>query len=63
MCTKGGRERRGKKQEINSSEANIIPNSQYNINFGWWLVFILFCLDEQIYCKRNIWVVTASSAS
>ena len=60
---KCGRERRRKKQEINSSEANIIPNSQYNINFGWWLAFISFCLDEQIYCKRNIWVVTASSAS
>ena len=52
-----------KKQEINSSEANTIPNSQYNINFGWWLAFILFCLDEQIYYKKHIWVVTASSAS
>ena len=59
--------KKGKKQEINSSEANTIPNSQYNINFGWWLAFILFCLDEQIYYKKkqkkNIWVVTASSAS
>ena len=65
MCTKGGKERRGKKQEINSSEANTIPNSQYNINFGWWLTFISFCLDEQIYYKKqnNIWVMTASSAS
>ena len=63
MCTKVEEKEGGKKQEINSSEANIIPNSQYNINFGWWLTFISFCLDEQIYCKRNIWVVTASSAS
>ena len=56
--------KKGKKQEIiNSSEANTIPNSQYNINFGWWLAFILFCLDEQTYCRKNIWVVTASSAS
>ena len=62
MCTKV-EEKEGKKQEINSSEANIIPSSQYNINSGWWLAFISFCLDEQIYCKRNIWVVTASSAS
>ena len=38
-------------EEINSSEANTVPNSQYNINFGWWLAFILFCLDEQI-CKK-----------
>ena len=37
----------GEKEEINSSEANTIPNSQNNINFGWWLAFILFCLDEQ----------------
>ena len=44
MCTKGGRERGGEKQEINSSEANTVPNSQYNINFGWWLDFILFYL-------------------
>ena len=50
MSTKGGRE---KKQEINSSEANTIPNSQYNINFGWWLAFILFCLDKQIYYKNK----------
>ena len=56
-------EKEGKKQEINSSEANTIPNSQYNMNFGWWLAFILFCLDEQIHYKRNILVVTASSAS
>ena len=42
-----------KKQEINSSEANTVPNSQYNINFGWWLAFILFCLDEQIYYKNK----------
>ena len=63
MCTKVEEKEGGKKQEINSSEANIIQNSQYNINFGWWLAFISFCLDEQIYCKRNIWVVTASSAS
>ena len=64
MCTKVEEKEGGeKKQEINSSEANIIPNSQCNINFGWWLAFISFCLDEQIYCKRNIWVVTASSAS
>ena len=28
MCTKSGRERRGKKREINSSEANTVPNSQ-----------------------------------
>ena len=56
----------GKKQEINSSEANTIPNSQYNIDFGWWLAFILFCLDEQIYYikkKKKKRVVTASSAS
>ena len=46
--------RKGKKQEINSSEANTIPNSQYNINFGWWLAFILFCLDEQIHNEKNI---------
>ena len=52
MCTKGGRERRGTKKEINSSEANTIPNSQYNINFGWWLAFILFYLDELIYYKK-----------
>ena len=32
----------GGKEEINSSEANTIPNSQYTINFGWWLAFILF---------------------
>ena len=51
------------KQEINSSEANTILNCQYNINFGWWLAFILFCLDEQIYYKKKTWVVTASSAS
>ena len=44
----------GGKEEINSSEANTIPNSQYNINFGWWLAFILFCLDEQIYCKKHV---------
>ncbi|MCB4762206.1 MAG: hypothetical protein LGB06_08140 [Sulfurovum sp.] len=44
----------GEKEEINSSEANTIPNSQYTINFGWWLAFILFCLDEQIYCKKHI---------
>ena len=58
-------EKEGEKQEINSSEANTIPNSQYNINFGCWLAFILFCLDEQIYYKNNnnIWVVTSSSAS
>ena len=62
-CAQKWKRKKGKKQEINSSEANIIPNSQYNINFGWWLAFISFCLDEQIYCKRNIWVVTASSAS
>ena len=37
-----------KKTRKKSSEANTIPNSQYNINFGWWLAFILFCLDEQI---------------
>ena len=43
----------GKKQEINSSEANTIPNSQCNINFGWWLAFISFCLDEQICYKIN----------
>ena len=65
MSTKCGRERRGEKQEINSSEVNTAPNSQYNINFGRWLAFILFCLDEQICYKNsnNIWVVTASSAS
>ena len=62
-CAQKWKRKKGKKQEINSSEANIIPNSQYNINFGWWLAFISFCLDELIYCKRNIWVVTASSAS
>ena len=62
-CAQKWKRKKGKKQEINSSEANRIPNSQYNINFGWWLAFISFCLDEQIYCKRNIWVVTASSAS
>ena len=62
-CAQKWKRKKGKKQEINSSEANIIPNSQYNINFGWWLAFISFCLDEQIYCKRNIWVVTASSAN
>jgi len=57
-------EKGGKKQELNSSEANTIPNSQYNFNFGWWLALILFCLDEQIYYKKqHIWVVTASSAS
>ena len=55
--------KKGKKQEINSLEANTIPSSQYNIDFGWWLAFILFCLDEQIHYKRNIWVVTASSTS
>ena len=54
MCTKVEEKDGEKKQEINSSEANIIPNSQYNINFGWWLAFISFCLDEQIYCKRNM---------
>ena len=55
MCTKGGRERGGGgEQEINSSEANTIPNSQYNINFGWWLAFTLFCLAEQIYYKKNM---------
>ena len=53
MCTKGRREKMGLKEEMNSSEANTIPNSQYTINFGWWLAFI-FCLDEQIYCKKNI---------
>ena len=47
MCTKVEEKEGEKKQEINSSEANIIPNSQYNINFGWWLAFISFCLDEQ----------------
>ena len=57
------RKKKGGKEEINSSEANTIPNSQYNINFGWWLSFILFCLDEQVYCKKTYWVVTASSAS
>ena len=41
------RKKMGEKEEINSSEANTIPNSQNNINFGWWLAFILFCLDEQ----------------
>ena len=61
MCTKVGRERKkGKKQEIISSEANTVPNSQYNINFGWWLAFILFCLDEQIYFKKKLRVMTAS---
>ena len=46
--------KKGKKQEINSSEANTVPNSQYNINFGWWLAFILFYLDELIYyIKKN----------
>ena len=48
-CAQKVDEKEGEKQEINSSEANTIPNSQYNINFGWWLAFILFCLDEQIY--------------
>ena len=48
------RKKMGEKEEINSSEANTIPNSQYNINFGWWLTFILFCLDEQIYYKKHI---------
>ena len=63
-CAQKVEKNKGKKQEINSSEAKTIPNSQYNINFGWWLAFILFCLDEQIgYYKRNIWVMTASSAS
>ena len=62
-CAQKVEEKEGRKQEINSSEANTIPSSQYNINFGWWLAFILFCLDEQIHYKRNIWVVTASSAS
>ena len=42
----------GEKEEINSSEANTIPNSEYTINFGWRLAFILFCLDEQIYYKK-----------
>ena len=57
--------KKGKKQELNFSEANTVPKSQYNINFGWCLAFILFCLDEQIYYKKqtNVWVVTASSAS
>ena len=73
MCTKGGRERRGGKQEINSSEANTVPNSQYNINFGRWLDFIVFYLvflDELIYYKlflKNMYKkkggMTASSAS
>ena len=37
------------RSKLNSSKANTIPNSQCNINFGWWLAFILFCIDEQIY--------------
>ena len=62
-CAQKVEEKEGGKTRINSSEANTIPSSQYNINFGWWLAFILFCLDEQIHYKRNIWVLTASSAS
>ena len=50
------RKKMGEKEGINSSEANTIPNSQYTINFGWWLAFILFWLNEQIYCKKNILV-------
>ena len=34
-CAQKVEEKEGEKQEINSSEANTIPNSQYNINFGW----------------------------
>ena len=41
------------RSNLNSSKANTIPNSQCNINFGWWLAFILFCLDEQIYYKKK----------
>ena len=48
------RKKRKNQEIINSSEANTIPNSQYNVNFGWWLAFILFCLDEQIYCRKNM---------
>ena len=63
-CAQKVEEKEGKKKKkLNSSEANTIPSSQYNINFGWWLAFVLFCLDELIYYKRNIWVVTAWSAS
>ena len=60
-CAQKVEEKEGKKQEINSSEANTIPNSQYNINFGWWLAFILSRLADLL--LKNIWVVTASSAS
>ena len=52
-CAQKVEEKEGEKQELNSSEANTIPSSQYNINFGWWLAFILFCLDEQICYKKQ----------
>ena len=43
MCKKQVEEKEeGGKEEINSSEASTIPNSKYNINFGWWHAFILF---------------------
>ena len=41
------KEKGGKKEEIIFLETNTIPNSKYDINFGWRLTFILFCLDEQ----------------
>ena len=48
-------EKEGGKKEINSSEANTIPNSQYNINFGWWLAFILFLSRwADLLYKKNI---------
>ena len=42
-CTQKVEEKEGGKKK-KSSEANTIPNSQYNINFGWWLAFISFCV-------------------
>ena len=65
-CAQKVEEKEGEKTRNKFFRRNFytIPNSQYNINFGWWLTFILFCLDEQIYYKNNnIWVVTASSAT
>ena len=66
-CAQKVEEKEGEKTRNKFFRSNFytIPNSQYNINFGWWLAFILLCLDKQIYYKNNnnIWVVTASSAT
>ena len=46
-------EKEGDKTRNKFFRKNTIPNSQYNINFGWWLTFLFFCLDEQIYYKKT----------